>query len=200
MFLLTGWDRNSSESSMATTLAIEWASRMATKASAPAHPYKATDALGSVQSMIINTGSRQKLELLLETMKDLQKRFGTWKLSWGEINRYQRLASGEFDDKKPSIPVGLAPATWGALPSFAARRLPQTDRRYGYSGNSFIACVEFGPKLKAKTISTGGQSFNPSSPHFTDQAEGYIHGQLKEVLFYKEDVMKHVERTYHPGE
>jgi hypothetical protein len=24
-------------------------------------------------------------------------------------------------------------------------------------------------------------------------------GQFKDVLFYKEDVMKHVERKYHPG-
>jgi acyl-homoserine-lactone acylase len=73
-----------------------------------------------------------------------------------------------------------------------------TQKRYGYSGNSFIAAIEFGPRVKAKTIVTGGASFNPASKHFTDQAQGYIDGKFKEVLFYKEDVLKHAEKTYHP--
>jgi acyl-homoserine-lactone acylase len=28
----------------------------------------------------------------------------------------------------------------------------------------------------------------------------YMDGNFKDVLFYKEDVMKHVERKYRPGE
>jgi acyl-homoserine lactone acylase PvdQ len=46
----------------------------------------------------------------------------------------------------------------------------------------------------------GGESGRPGSPHFGDQAEMYTKGRFKEVLFYKEDVLKHVEKTYHPGE
>jgi acyl-homoserine lactone acylase PvdQ len=59
--------------------------------------------------------------------------------------------------------------------------------------------VEFGARIKAKSIVTGGQSFDPGSQHFTDQVAGFINGEFKEVLFYKEDVLKHVERSYHPG-
>ncbi|MBA2744983.1 MAG: penicillin acylase family protein, partial [Flavisolibacter sp.] len=72
-------------------------------------------------------------------------------------------------------------------------------RRYGISGNSFVAAVEFGKKLKARTIMTGGESFDPLSQHFTDQAEGFINGKFKEVRFYKEDVIKHAVRNFHPG-
>jgi len=176
--LLRSWDRNSSASSMAATLAIEWASRS-----------------------IGNISSKEKLNLLFETMKDLEKRFGSWKIAWGDVNRYQRVGEGEkFDDNKPGLPSGLASSAFGSLPSFVARRFPGTNKRYGVSGNSFIACVEFGKKLKAKSVITGGQSFNPSSRHFTDQAQMYLDGNFKDVLFYKEDVMKHVERKYHPGE
>ena len=176
--LLQAWDRNSSVSSVAATLAIEWASR----------------GIGDVPG-------REKLNLLFETMKDLEKRFGTWKIAWGEINRFQRLGVGEkFDDDKPSLPSGLASSAFGSLPSFVARRYPNTNKRYGYNGNSFIACVEFGKKVKAKSIITGGQSFDPSSKHFTDQAQMFLDGDFKDVLFYKEDVLKHVERKYHPGE
>ena len=55
-------------------------------------------------------------------------------------------------------------------------------------------------KIKAKSLLAGGESGDPSSTHFTDQVEMYTKGQFKDVLFYKEDVLKHAERTYHPGE
>ena len=183
--VLREWDRNSSVSSAATTLAIEWASRAGR-----------------------STPAGEELTTLLETVNDLQKRFGSWKIPWGDVNRYQRVAPGEeFSDNKPSIPSGLASSAFGSLPSFVARRYGGTNKRYGYNGNSFIACVEFvrkdsvgGKKVKAKSIITGGQSFDPSSKHFTDQAQMYLDGDFKDVLFYKEDVMKHMERQYHPGE
>jgi acyl-homoserine lactone acylase PvdQ len=178
MSMLRSWDRNSAASSVATTLAIEWASKGGAKVSA-----------------------KEKLHLLFETMTDLEKKFGSWKIPWGEENRYQRVGEGQvFDDSKPSLPSGLASSAHGSLPSFVSRRYPSTNKRYGYEGNSFIACVEFGKKVRAKTIITGGQSFDPSSKHFTDQAEMFLDGDFKDVLFYKEDVLRHVERKYHPGE
>jgi acyl-homoserine lactone acylase PvdQ len=176
--LLMSWDKSSAASSVATTLAIEWASRI-----------------------MKNVSSEEKVNLLYDTIKDLQKRFGSWKIPWGDMNRYQRVGSGEnFDDSKSSLPVGLASATWGSLPSFQSRHFTNSNKRYGFSGNSFVACIEFGKKIKAKSIITGGQSFDPSSKHFTDQAQMYIDGNFKDVLFYKEDVLKHAVRNYHPGE
>jgi acyl-homoserine lactone acylase PvdQ len=176
--VLRGWDRNSSVSSVATTLAIEWASR--------AHR---------------STPADKKLSALFETVNDLEKRFGSWKVPWGDINRYQRVGAGEqFSDSKASLPSGLASSAFGSLPSFTAQRYPGTNKLYGYNGNSFIACVEFGKRVTAKSIITGGQSFDPTSKHFTDQAQMYLDGDFKDVLFYKEDVLQHVERQYHPGE
>jgi acyl-homoserine-lactone acylase len=198
--LIRAWDRSSADSSVASTIAIEWAYRMAQKASPAANTYETSNGIGQLNSMIENTSPRDKLHFLSATIADLQKRFGNWKIPWGEINRYQRTTDGRFDDNKPSLPVGLAASTWGSLPSFVTRRSTETNKRYGISGNSFIACVEFGKKLKAKSIITGGQSFDPSSRHFTDQADMYIKGNFKDVLFYKQDVLKHAVKTYHPGE
>ncbi|MGZ3882046.1 MAG: penicillin acylase family protein, partial [Flavisolibacter sp.] len=164
------------------------------------NPYEATNAVRQLETTLQVTSPNDRLNMMAATLKDLELRFGSWKTPWGEVNRYQRPADGKFDDAKPSMPVGLAAATFGSLPSFATRRLPDLNKRYGVSGNSFVACVEFGKKVTAKSVVTGGQSFDPSSPHFTDQAEGYIDGNFKDVLFYKEDVLKHVESQYHPGE
>ncbi len=70
---------------------------------------------------------------------------------------------------------------------------------YGYVGNSFVAVVEFGKVIKAKSLLAGGVSADPNSPHFTDQAERYSRGEFKEVNFYKQEVEKNAKRTYHPG-
>ena len=105
-----------------------------------------------------------------------------------------------YVDSLPSLPVPFVSSAWGMLPSYTSRYYPGTHKRYGVNGNSFICAVEFGKKVKAKSLLAGGESGNPTSPHFFDQAHMYTQGQFKDVLFYKEDVLKHAERTYHPGE
>ena len=197
---LKNWDKSSSSSSVATTVAIEFGYRFLLKAPAPFISYGATNAVGQLLATLQATTAIERMRLLSETLTDIQKRFGSWRTAWGEVNRYQRPALGNFDDAMPSLPVGLAAATFGSLPSFASLRLPGLNKRYGVSGNSFVACVEFGKKVRAKSVVTGGQSFDPASVHYTDQAEMYINGVFKDVLFYKDDVMKHVDRQYRPGE
>ena len=198
ILMLRSWDRNAAASSIACALAIEWGLRIIPKASPVNSPEQSSNAVQLFASAIANTNSMERLQLLRATMSDLEKRFGSWLVPWGEINRYQRLP--RFNDNLPSLPVGIAAATWGSLPSFGSRKYTFTNKRYGSYGNSFVACVEFGKRLKAKSIITGGQSFDPKSKHFEDQAKMYIEGNFKDVLFYKEDVMKNIERKYHPGE
>ena len=94
--------------------------------------------------------------------------------------------------------MGLASAALGSLPSYET--VWHQGKQYGVAGNSFVAAVSFGPKIRAKSISTGGKSFSSSSKHFTDQVQRFIDGKLKDVYFYKEDVTKHAEKIYHPGE
>ena len=144
---------------------------------------------------------KERLEILKTTLDQLDEDFGSWNTAWGEVNRLQRLDGSiepHFDDSKPSLPVGLASGRWGALASFGARTY-DTKKIYGTSGNSFVAVVEFGDKLKAKSILAGGQSGDPDSPHFFDQAKPYINVNFKDVAFYREDVEARAEETYTPG-
>jgi acyl-homoserine lactone acylase PvdQ len=198
ILMLKSWDRNAAANSIPCAIAIEWGYRMISKSPPVTSPEQATNALAQMSAAVANTSPEQKLKLLRETLKDLEARFGTILVPWGDINRYQR--ADKFDDSNASLPVGIAAATFGSIPSFTTRRFPYTNRRYGTYGNSFVACIEFGKKVKAKSIVTGGESFDPNSKHFTDQAQGYIDGNFKDVLFYKEDVMKNMEKQYHPGE
>lgn len=193
------WDRNAAASSIATTLAVEWAYRLAAKVPPAPTTEAATNAVGNFEYMANKLSAQEKLTALGETMKELERLYGTWQVAWGNVNRYQRSADNHFSDEAPSLPVGLGPGIWGSLPSFMARRY-DTKMRYGTSGNSFVAAVEFGKKLKARTILTGGESFDPSSPNYIDQAEGFLEGKFKDINFYKDDVLKNAGRTYHPGE
>ncbi len=147
------------------------------------------------------TGNKQ-LALLARVVAQLTQDFGHWNVPWGEINRYQRLTGDieqHFDDAGPSLPIGLASGKWGALASFGAKPFANTKRIYGTSGNSFVAVVEFGPKVKAKTLLAGGQSADPGSPHFADQAKPYAAGQFKDAAYYREAVEARARAVYHPG-
>ena len=60
--------------------------------------------------------------------------------------------------------------------------------------------MEFGDIVKAKSILAGGQSGNPDSPHFDDQAQRYADVKFKDVAYYRKDVEKRAEIIYHPGD
>ncbi len=197
--LLQQWDRRTAANSAATTLAIEWGTLMLRELPPAKTAEAGTYQTARVSEMLKNMSAQQMLVLFNKALNNLQQLYGTWDVNWGDINRYQRPADGvTFNDSLPSLPVGSTSSAFGQLPSFVSRTM-NTKKRYGYSGNSFIAAVEFGSRIKAKTVITGGQSFNPASKHYTDQAGMYIEGKFKDVLFYKDDVLKHAEKTYHPG-
>ncbi len=200
---LKKWDFRASESSVATTLAIETAQKIGSQISRVYVEDGELDQVESTRRFAAKATSTELLLPLLKTVNELKTKFGKWEMPWGELNRFQRLANEiieKHDDAQASIPVGFASALWGCLPSVNSRYFEGTKLRYGVGGNSFICAVEFGDKIKAKSLLAGGESGNKFSKHFTDQAMMYTQGKFKDVLFYKEDVLKNAERTYKPGE
>jgi acyl-homoserine-lactone acylase len=142
------------------------------------------------------------LQALADASASLEEGFGTWRTPWGEINRFQRLTGDivqPFDDDAPSTQVAFVSGRWGSLASFGARAYPGTARWYGTSGNSFVAVVEFGDRVRARAVTAGGLNSDPGSPHFNDQAERYATGDLRDVYYYRDDLEGHIEREYRPG-
>jgi acyl-homoserine-lactone acylase len=194
---LRGWNRRTSADSVPTAVAIFWGQELAERKGA-----EARDAEEPVYDFLVDKLSDgERLAALSAALLKLQRDFGRWQTPWGDINRFQRLTDDivqPFDDAKPSLPVGFAPSRWGALASFDWPRPRSTKKLYGSVGNSFIAAVDFGPTIHAKAIMSGGESGDPSSPHFTDQALMFSQGRFRDVLFYPEDVQAHAERSYQP--
>lgn len=201
--ILKNWDYYAKENSTATTLAVEWAYKLDPIILKAYIDEGELDQVENTKNFAKNATVKQLLPQLQEVLKDLKSKWGTWQVAWGEINRFQR-SSGDidlkYDDSKPSLPIAFGPGSWGSLPSFKSSYQNGSKKRYGYNGNSFVCAVEFGPKIKAKSLLAGGNSGDPNSKHFDDQAEMYQKGTFKDVLFYKEDVLKNAEKTYHPGE
>ncbi|MFT6897686.1 MAG: acyl-homoserine-lactone acylase [Paraglaciecola sp.] len=202
--LLKAWDHRSGVNSKATSLAVFWGQGLRRKAANnETAQANATDRGLSFSEYVAEYTAQIAVATLSEAKAKLIADFGTVETTWGEINRFQRLTGDvvqPFDDGAPSIPVGFTSARWGSLAAFGQRTFNDTKRIYGTRGNSFVAVVEFGDKVKAKAITAGGQSGDPANPHFNDQAPLYAAGKLRDVYFYPQDIEKNAERKYHPGE
>lgn len=196
--VLRHWDLRWGADSVATSLAVFWGQEV----SRPALHASRGDQM--VQDWVLeHVSPADMLAALDRASARLTTGFGSWRTPWGAINRYQRV-NGDivqpFSDALPSIPVPFTSSLWGSLASFGARPYPGTKKWYGTSGNSFVAVVEFGPRVRARAITCGGESGHPDSPHFNDEAQRYADGNLRTVYYYPDQLQGHIERTYHPGE
>lgn len=185
--VLRNWNYRWGIQSVPTAIAVFWAEEVRRRL--------AGDAVGNAKPELL-------LDALSAAVDRLTYDFGTWKMEWGGINRFQRLSDDivpKFSDAKASIPVGFTSSQWGSLASFGAHAYPGTKKWYGNTGNSFVAVVEFGDSVRAYAVTAGGESGHPSSPHFNDEAERYSTGNLRPVYFYRSQLEGHTEREYHPG-
>jgi len=194
---LRGWDYRWSAHSVATTLAALWGDELwnVVKQDPEAENVSVYDYMAE------HASPDERLGTLAGVCDRLAQDFGSWRVAWGDVNRYQRL-NGDivqpFSDAGPSRPIPFTSSRWGSLASFSAHRYPGTNKYYGTVGNSFVAIVEFGPRVSARAVSIGGESGNPDSPHFADQVSRYADGNLRRVYFYPEDLIGHIDRDYHP--
>jgi acyl-homoserine lactone acylase PvdQ len=196
---LRSWDFRWDVSSVPTSVAVYWGEEIGRRVTDAAKKSGMT-----TEEYVASKAAPDDLVQALATAVDkLTADFGSWKTPWGDINRFQRLTDDivhPFNDAGPSIPVGFTSSRWGSLASFGARSYKGSKKIYGTTGNSFVAVVEFGDRVRARAVTAGGQSGNPASPHFNDQAARYSTGDLREVYFYRQQLDGHIERQYHPGQ
>jgi acyl-homoserine-lactone acylase len=195
---LRGWDDRWGVASVPTSLGVFWVEDLGRRVRD-----EAARSGKSLDDYITSSATPDEVLASLAAASDkLASDFGSWRTPWGDINRFQRLTGDivqPFNDSGPSIPVGFTSSRFGSLASFAARTYPGTKKRYGTEGNSFVAVVEFGDSVRARAITAGGESGDPKSPHFDDEAQRYSTGDLRVVYFYPSQLVGHTEREYHPG-
>ena len=189
--LLRAWDRVATFDSTPMSLFIAWLVRF-NEATAPAQGAPAERA---------PRAEFWQIGALESAMANLESRFGSWRVAWGEVNRLQRKhTSGEdpFDDAKPSLPVRGGPSPAGVVFTFTTQAPRDTKRQYGTAGNSYVAVIEFDKSPRARSIVTFGQSADPNSKHFFDQAPLYARGEYKPAWFKLGDIKRNLSRSYSP--
>ncbi|MBI4892338.1 MAG: penicillin acylase family protein [Acidobacteria bacterium] len=153
------------------------------------HHWNRVSAIDSVAMTLYTRWARLKaqdpLAALAQVRAELEKLHGTWRVPYGSITRLQRIhTSGtqeQFGKDKPSLPVAGGSGTLGMLFVFNTRQPAADGIGYGISGNTYVAVVEFGSKPKARSLLVFGQSADPKSPHYFDQAPLYSEKRFKDV-------------------
>jgi len=197
--VLSDWDFGTGKDSVAMTLAHFYGMNYLERGVKP----EGLSEMQVIDSLGTETPPAERLQVFAATVAMLTEDFGDWRTPWGEVNRFQRLSGAinlQYDDDRPSLAVGMANSRWGALADFGAKRREGTKRLYGDNGNSFVAVVEFGDRVRAKSILVGGQSSDPGSPHFDDQAPLYVKHEFKDVAYYRDDVERRAAERYRPGQ
>jgi acyl-homoserine lactone acylase PvdQ len=136
---------------------------------------------------------------LAEALRLLEQQWGTTEVPWGRINRHQRPLPGApvvLDTTRRSLPVDGAHGELGSVSTFASGPVGEASPRLGRGGNSFVKVIAFGPTLRAASILNYGQSGDPASPHFFDQADLYALRQFKPAWFSRAEVEVNAVHSY----
>jgi len=178
------WDRHGAPESVATTLFVTWVRNVG----APPVP-DSWPLVSEVEAAI----------------DGLTEQFGTWQIAWGDIMRHQKpdVRAGEsFSDDRPSLPLAGDNANLTGSIYIASGQRPEGQKKsYASFGNTYVAVMEFTPNgPRAYSIVPYGQSEDPTSPHYFDQAPLFAQGRFKESWFTLEEIEANLERKYHPGE
>lgn len=192
---LTTWDCKSTIDSTPTTLCYLWYEEL----------YGRGYPVETLKPEFVDRPAA-KFQALATAAGKLQAFYGNWKVKWGDISRIQRhanfadAAQVPFSDSLPSLPCAGVPGPLGVVfNTYYAPPSAAHKKQYGAVGGSFIGAYEFGDKVEAATILQFGESSDPKSPHFMDQAELYSKRQFKPGWFEWNDVVAHAKRSYHPG-
>lgn len=180
---LRDWDRTSRVGSPAMTVFTAWSSHIAAEAATP-EPWP-------------------NVRALEHAVADLTRTWGTPNIAWGQVNRLQRVhtsGTAAFDTAAPSLPVPGGPGSLGMIFDFETRPGPGGRQYYGVRGHSWVGVIEFGPRIRTRTIVTFGQSADPVSPHWFDQAQLYARGEMKTLWFTPEEVESAIAIRYSPGQ
>jgi acyl-homoserine-lactone acylase len=124
------------------------------------------------------------LQVLGEVAAQVLKTRGALDVPWGDI---YRLRVGGKD-----LPANGGPGDLGIfrVVNYAEDK---DGKMRATGGDSYVATIEFGPTVRARSLIGYGNASQPGSPHIGDQIALFASKQLKTVWLSRADVEKNLE-------
>jgi acyl-homoserine-lactone acylase len=137
----------------------------------------------------ISKQNQKKMLLALQRAQSyLTAKFGSFQVPWGTTVRLKR------GDKTWPVSGGSLGNGISVLRAAGGRFSEATGVTTVNRGQSCCMVVELSSPIQSSSILPWGQSDDPDSPHFTDQAEKlFSKSKFKSTFFQKEDLMKNIE-------
>jgi acyl-homoserine-lactone acylase len=183
--VLARWDRNADAGSRGAVLFIEWwralGQRTRAGSSVWATPWSASSPRSTPDGLADPAAAVAALEAASATVV---QRFGALDVPWGDVYRVRR--------DSVDLPSNGAAGTYGVfrVTGYEAAG-PSKYRAVG--GDSYVAAIEFGAEVRARTVIGVGNASRAGSPHRTDQLGLYSAKQLKPAWRARSEILRHLE-------
>jgi len=175
--VLERWDRNAEVDSKGMVLFFTWASKFSVSNNSTYttdwdinNPINTPDGLAD---------PKRAAMLFEDTVKEIEKKFGKLDVPWGEYYR--------INYNGVNLPAN---GTDGRLGVFRVAWPARSDKKNMYvgGGDSWVAVIEFGKKIRAKALLSYGNSTEKDSPYNGDQLVLFSKKELRDVWLYEEDI------------
>ncbi len=182
---IKAWDLRSSKDSVAYTYIHFWG-----KAYRDLFSYSKFSRFISYFRKNVDIHSEEEqnmaIEALQEALNRIQQRFGKLEVPWGEINVVVR--GGTF-------PLGGTDTLYDPLHIDEGPEQPNGQIHCNDGWGHLMVVMEGKPK-EIWTLLPYGQSEDPSSPHFNDQAKLHSQRKAKRFWFTPSDILEHTESVW----
>ena len=180
--VLAAWDRSANADSRGAVLFETWYRRLARAGPVFAVRWNEADPLATPKGLADPAAA---VRTLVEAADLVIKTHGAMDVAWGQV---YRLRVGQRD-----LPANGGPSDLGIfrVVGFAEDK---DGKMRAVGGDSYVATIEFGPTVRARSLLSYGNASQPGSPHRGDQLELFAAKQLKPVWLTRAEIEQHLER------
>lgn len=178
--VLRRWDRKTDSSSTGALLYIYWFSKLSlTMFNVPWDPSNPVETPAGLSD------KPMAVKLLSAAAREVYQSFGTLEIPWGLLFRFR---GGTYD-----FAGNGGPAAAGIYRTIEYGQDPDGRMRAVY-GDSYMALVEFGRKIKARVLLSYGNASQPDSKHIGDQLYLMSQKKTRTPWLEKQEILQHLEK------
>ncbi len=180
--MLEAWDRCADADSRGAVLFEAWFRAMSRTGAFYATPWSEASPRTTPDGLRDPAAAAR---VLATAAAQVRKMHGAIDVPWGQV---YRLRAGGRD-----LPANGGPGDLGIFRVVGFSE-DKDGKWRAVGGDSYVATIEFGRSVRARTLMSYGNASQPGSPHAGDQLELFAKKQLKTAWLTRQDVERNLER------